>query len=91
MLVISSDGHNFTSPCLTVVPISSGPHRLDGTDSSNVILHCACLERQSAAVVGQITTIDRDHLLRFIGVSNALDLRNVENAIHWYLELFEED
>lgn len=91
VLVISSDGRNFTSPCLTVVPISSGPHRLDGTDSSNVILHCACLERQSAAVVGQITTIDRDHLLRFIGVSNALDLRNVENAIHWYLELFEED
>ena len=42
-------------------------------------------------MVGQITTIDRDHLLRFIGVSNALDLRNVENAIHWYLELFEED
>lgn len=91
VLVISSDGHNFTSPCLTVVPISSGPHRLDGTDSSNVILHCACLERQSAAVVSQITTIDRDHLLRFIGVSNALDLRNVANAIHWYLELFEED
>lgn len=22
---------------------------------------------------------------------DALDLRNVENAIHWYLELFEED
>lgn len=91
VLVISSDGHNFTSPCLTVVPISSGPHRLDGKDSSNVILHCACLERLSAAVVGQITTIDRDHLLLFIGVSNALDLRNVENAIHWYLELFKED
>lgn len=91
VLVISSDGHNFTSPCLTVVPISSGPHRLDGTDSSNVILHSACLERQSAAVVGQITTIDRDHLLRFIGVINALDLLNVATAVHCYLELFKED
>lgn len=91
VLVISSDGHSFTSPCLTVVPISSGPHRLDGTDSSNVILHSACLERQSAAVVGQITTIDRDHLLRFIGVINALDLLNVATAVHCYLELFKED
>ena len=74
-----------------VLVISSGPHRLDGTDSSNVILHSACLERQSAAVVGQITTIDRDHLLRFIGVINALDLLNVATAIHCYLELFKED
>ena len=39
VLVISSDGHNFTSPCLTVVPISSGPHRLGGTDSRQVILN----------------------------------------------------
>lgn len=91
VLVISSDVHNFTNPCLTVVPISSGPHRLDGKDSSNVILHCACLERLSAAVVGQITTIDRDHLLRFIGVISALDLLNVATAIHCYLELFKED
>ena len=91
VLVISRDGHNFPNPCLTVVPISSGPHRLDGTDSSNVILHSACLERQSTAVVGQITTIDRDHLLRFIGVINALDLLNVATAIHCYLELFKED
>ena len=42
-------------------------------------------------MVGQITTIDRDHLLRFIGVINALDLRNVANAIHWCLELLKED
>lgn len=42
-------------------------------------------------MVGQITTIDRDHLLRFIGVINALDLLNVATAIHCYLELFKED
>lgn len=65
------------------------PVRVISSDGHNFT--SACLERQSAAVVGQITTIDRDHLLRFIGVINALDLLNVATAIHCYLELFKED
>lgn len=48
VLIVSVDDHNFTSSCLTVVPISSGDRRIDGSDPSNVILHSKCLERKSA-------------------------------------------
>ena len=85
VLIVSADHHNFTSPCLTVVPISSGDRRIDGSDPSNVILHSKCLERKSAAVVSQITTIDRDGLQRFLGIADFDDRNKVAIAISNYL------
>ena len=85
VLIVSADAHNFTSPCLTVVPISSGDRRIDGSDPSNVILHSKCLERKSAAVGSQITTIDRDGLQRFLGVADFDDRNKVVIAISHYL------
>ena len=85
VLIVSADHHNFTSPCLTVVPISSGERRIDGSDSSNAILHSKCLERKSAAVVSQITTIDRDGLQRFLGIADFDDRNKVAIAISNYL------
>lgn len=90
VLIVSEDYYNFTNSFLTVIPISSSPRRLDGSDISNVILHSDELDRQSAAVVSQITTIDRDHLLRFIGVANSYDMNKVVSAIAFYLHLIKE-
>ena len=88
VLIVSNDGHNFISPCLTVIPISSGAHRLDGSDPANVILTSCCLERQSAAAVSQITTIDRDQLLRFVGTACAYDIAAVRDAICKHLNFY---
>lgn len=87
VLIVSADWENFTSPCLTVVPISSSGQRLNGVHDSNVILGSECLERQSAAVVNQLTTIDREHLLRFVGIADSNDLHKVILAICRYLNI----
>ena len=87
VLIVSVDDHNFTSSCLTVVPISSGDRRIDGSGPSNVILHSKCLERKSAAVVSQITTIDRDGLQRFLGTASFDDRNKVVIAICQYLNV----
>lgn len=78
-IVISHDGDNRTSNCVTVVPITSTFH-------PNATHTCVDYSRFSGTVVTeQIRVIDKRQLCMYLGCLTLEDMQNVDRAVMYHL------
>ena len=89
-VVVSNDGFNLTDAwrSIVIVPISSSRRALrPGPSVALLARGTAGLQRASAALCHQITTVDRAKLTERIGALPPSDLARVEDGIRAALDL----
>lgn len=86
VLIISNDNINQSYPVIIVIPFSSIVPGFVGPDVVKFTIQKG-LHEQSALIVNQIISIDKDRLMKKIGKVSKLKLREVEESLKSVLGL----
>ena len=82
VLIVQNDKGNKYSPTVTVLPITSKVHKSKGIPTHVIVRGIPGLEKNSAVMAEQITTIDKGRLKKKIGIMpNALMVIQITKAI----------
>lgn len=87
-VVISNDKNNEFSGTVTVIPITS--ERLKKIYPFETLINKGTgnLPKDSKAKADQIRTLDKKRLVKFIGILEGIELKQIEKAIRIHLALF---
>ncbi|MBI2267842.1 MAG: type II toxin-antitoxin system PemK/MazF family toxin [Candidatus Blackburnbacteria bacterium] len=92
VLVISNNIINQTFPVVTIIPFSSIVPQLNGPDIVRISPHKGMeIKEESIAVVNQIRSIDKERLIKKVGILSTDKLEEVEQALKLVLGLANLD